>query len=122
MLIPDFYHIESQHHDQGEITTVIKLNPDHEIYKGHFPDQPVVPGVVQLQIIKELLEARIEHKLLLSNMASAKYLNMIIPEKHTKLECQITIKEADGVKKITAAIKEKDLVFTKIKASFTIVH
>jgi 3-hydroxyacyl-[acyl-carrier-protein] dehydratase len=118
MLIRDFYHIESQDHDQGEITALIRLNADHAIYNGHFPGLPVVPGVVQLQIIKELVEGALQEKLLLTNMSSAKYLQMIIPSKNSRLACSISYKHVEGLFKITAAMKEKDLVFTKIKASF----
>ena len=35
--------------------SIIELNPEHGIYKGHFPYVPVAPGVCLVQIIKEIL-------------------------------------------------------------------
>jgi 3-hydroxymyristoyl/3-hydroxydecanoyl-(acyl carrier protein) dehydratase len=32
----------------------IKLNPNHEIFSGHFPDNPILPGVCVLQMVKEI--------------------------------------------------------------------
>jgi len=56
MLLPDFYHIIHLEQSDKQLSAQIRLNPNHEVYRGHFPQQAVVPGVVQLQIVKELLE------------------------------------------------------------------
>ena len=29
----------------------IKINPDHEIYAGHFPELKIVPGAVLIQMV-----------------------------------------------------------------------
>ena len=52
----DFYRIESRLEDRtlGQSGFKVILNPDHLIYKAHFPGQPVTPGVCILQIIQEL--------------------------------------------------------------------
>ena len=38
---------------QGQSGFNVILNPDHLIYKAHFPGQPVTPGVCILQMIQE---------------------------------------------------------------------
>lgn len=53
MLLENFYkiiHIKEREDGKQEIE--IELNPGHVLYQGHFPGQPVVPGVCTLQIIK----------------------------------------------------------------------
>ena len=57
MLLENFYkiiHIKEREDGKQEIE--IELNPGHVLYQGHFPGQPVVPGVCTLQIIKESAE------------------------------------------------------------------
>ena len=40
--------------DKGQ-EVKIRLNPDHEIYRAHFPGNPITPGVCIVQIISEVL-------------------------------------------------------------------
>ena len=121
MLIPNFYKIKKFEEIDHQIHAAIRLNPDHELYRGHFPGQPVMPGVVQLQIVKELLEKALEKNLLLSRLVSAKYYAMIIPGDSTDIEISIRIKTVeDGEYKITAEIKNETTLFTKVRAVLTV--
>ena len=58
----DFYRIESRLEDRtlGQSGFNVILNPDHLIYKAHFPGQPVTPGVCILQMIRELLSVEMD--------------------------------------------------------------
>jgi len=57
------------------------LHKDHPIFKGHFPGHPVLPGVVQIAIVTELLEKKLDKKLLLVKASNTKFLKMIDPIK-----------------------------------------
>lgn len=56
LLKNDFFEIEKLDHSTGLIASTIKINASHTIFDGHFPNNPITPGVVQLQITKEILE------------------------------------------------------------------
>jgi 3-hydroxyacyl-[acyl-carrier-protein] dehydratase len=116
MLIPDFYSIQKIDVAVGTITANIRLNPKHEVYKGHFPGQPVVPGVIQLQIVKEILEETLSQQLLMNKVSSAKYLRIITPGNSKEL--QITIqysKTEENEFKVNALISSLETIFTKVK-------
>ena len=52
-LLPNFYKVtHSEHINETDWVVQVMLNPQHAIYNGHFPQQPVVPGVCMLQMIK----------------------------------------------------------------------
>ena len=52
MLLENFYKIiHIKEREDGKQAIEIELNPGHVLYQGHFPGQPVVPGVCTLQII-----------------------------------------------------------------------
>ena len=60
----DFYTVkETASPLENSVKGLIELNAAHIIYKGHFPEMPVVPGVLQIQIIKELLEDHLNKKI-----------------------------------------------------------
>lgn len=118
MLIPDFYTVQKISAEDGVIDADILLNPKHEVYDGHFPEQPVVPGVIQLQIVKEILEDVLQEELFLHTMNTAKYLKMISPKHILDLQISIQYKKTDEANfNINATISSNEIVFTKLKAS-----
>jgi 3-hydroxyacyl-[acyl-carrier-protein] dehydratase len=40
---------------EGSVSAVLAIDQQNDIFNGHFPGQPVVPGACMLQIVKEVL-------------------------------------------------------------------
>lgn len=119
MLIKDFYKINNLTSKETEIIARIKLNPNHEVYKGHFPGQAVVPGVIQLQIVKEILENHLSKNLFMSNITQVKYLNPITPVEVPELNISITYKNDNaGILKTNVLISFDEIIYTKARISF----
>lgn len=120
MLINDFYHITDLKKTEDSLRAEIRLNPFHAIYKGHFPKQAVVPGVMQIQIIKELLEAGLMKKFMIREVVVAKYLAPVTPKENTVLQIQIDFNRTEiGEYLINASVVKDDATFTKLKAKLS---
>lgn len=53
MLLKDFYKIISLENTvDSKYKAVISINEQHDVFKGHFPGNPIMPGVCMMQIIK----------------------------------------------------------------------
>lgn len=118
MLIPDFYTVQKISTEDEAVHAVIQLNATHEIYGGHFPGQPVVPGVIQLQMVKEILENVLQEEVFFDTISTVKYLKMITPKEDSYLHIRIQYKQADADDfKINATINSDEIIFTKLKAS-----
>ena len=86
MILEDLYTvISSKTTEENSFEVTVQLEKDHKIYKGHFPDNPVTPGVSMLQIIKNNLEKHFQTKLFLSSTTNVKFLKAIDPEIDSKL-------------------------------------
>ena len=59
----------------------IRLRPESEIFKAHFPDNPVTPGVCQVGIVEELAEKICGFKLFLKEVKLLKYTDILHPSK-----------------------------------------
>ena len=58
MVLQDFYKILSEEKtSDSKYTFTILVNEKHDVFKGHFPGNPIMPGVCMIQIIKELSES-----------------------------------------------------------------
>ncbi len=121
MLIADLYKVKSfEKHENGVVATV-SLNKDHEIFEGHFPGNPVMPGVCMIQMIKELTERATEKELFLSNCSNIKFMAIIDPRKNSLLTLTINISEEDGIIKVKNTTSYEDTLALKLSASFKIV-
>ena len=47
----NFYTVKSEDLSESTANFNIELNGDHKIFEGHFPDNPITPGVVQMEIV-----------------------------------------------------------------------
>ncbi|MDM1071872.1 3-hydroxyacyl-ACP dehydratase [Empedobacter brevis] len=92
MLIPNLYTIKkSEKVDDSNFKVQIELNPNHEIFGGHFPNNPITPGVCMMQIIKELTERIVSKDLFLSKVSNVKFMATINPFKQAVLDLNLTI-------------------------------
>jgi 3-hydroxyacyl-[acyl-carrier-protein] dehydratase len=124
MLSASFFDIQSFTLEESEPTlqkyqAVVSLNASHPIYEGHFPGNPVVPGVCQVQMVKELVEKAVCHSLTLFESDNIKFLSMINPQLNPQLEFNILIKPiGDQQISATASISSGSSVFLKFKGKF----
>ena len=97
----------------------VELDANHEVFKGHFPDQPVLPGVVQLELVKYCLEQITGKSLTTNAIKSVKYLQVIDPRETTSMQVDITVKSNDdtGIS-IAATINNGDTGLMKLSASY----
>ena len=100
----------------------IELNVNHPVYKGHFPDVPVTPGVVLTDICRTLTAQIVNEELQLVEAKSIKFLSMVNPNETPHLNVTIDAVRDDLVIS-TKIIGEFDKrVYFKINANFASVN
>ena len=86
MLSEGFYTIlANEDLPTGEFRSVVLLNPDHDIYKAHFPGYPITPGVCLLKVAVELLGNRFPGASL-SRADNVKFTSTLIPDSSEEIE------------------------------------
>ncbi|MBZ4035838.1 3-hydroxyacyl-ACP dehydratase [Flavobacterium sp. 17A] len=101
MILKDFYKVISQEKtDDSKYKIRILVNANHEVFNGHFPGNPIMPGVCMIQIIKELTESITQSSLMIQTLSNVKFMALINPEINPELvlELDITTTEDDLVK------------------------
>ncbi|GHT01296.1 hypothetical protein AGMMS49525_01620 [Bacteroidia bacterium] len=78
-LLDDFYSIKQATGEGTNFDYVLSLNQEHFIYKAHFPENPITPGVCIIQICKELMELHSGERLSLKKIHNVKFLSIIDP-------------------------------------------
>ncbi|EAP87857.1 3-hydroxyacyl-ACP dehydratase [Croceibacter atlanticus] len=118
MLIEGLYTTDHFSFEDNTVNASITLNNDHDIFKGHFPGNPILPGVCSIQIIKELTEKALDRSLFLSVSSNVKFLETVNPEANPKLVLSIAISEVEEVIKVKAIISYNDTIALNLRAQF----
>lgn len=82
MLQDNFYHIVTKDLAPASARAVITIDAGHRIFDGHFPGQPVVPGVCMMQIVRELAEQGVGVPLQITTADNMKFLSILNPHEH----------------------------------------
>ncbi len=84
------------HPDTGLVISTIELNPAHPVFSGHFPGNPVLPGICTLQIAKELLSRALGGNYRISKASTIKYLGFVNPVLTPEMTFQHTLKHVEN--------------------------
>lgn len=99
MLKGSLYQIHKCDDQDGVIKAVLQVDIHHDIFKGHFPGQPVLPGACMLQMVREVLEDTLSRKLTLKKADNLKFLQVIDPTANNILDLALNYSiTEDGVR------------------------
>ncbi|RRA95133.1 hotdog family protein [Paenimyroides viscosum] len=119
MLIPHFYSVKEFNFTDNQLKAIIELNPAHDVFKGHFPNNPVTPGVCMLQILKELTQQATNTNLFIKECSNVKFMALINPEVNAVLAITIDINKVEENFKIKASASFDETVALKVNALLT---
>ncbi|SMD32174.1 3-hydroxyacyl-[acyl-carrier-protein] dehydratase [Reichenbachiella faecimaris] len=99
-------------------TFEVIINREHAIFKGHFPERAILPGVAMVEIFRRATELATGKKLRMKSSKSLKFLKMVEPSQTTRLNLSLSFKSID--KKIVAQgeLNTEEGVYFKEMATF----
>lgn len=99
-LLNDYYRIERWAVENDDTLFDITLLPEYRAYTGHFPDNPVSPGVCNIQMIKECAESVTNMRLFLNRIAKCRFSAVLTPQTASNLRLRLQLTEADTISKV----------------------
>jgi len=121
MRLKDFYSELSTIEEDGKFFTQISINKDHEIYIGHFPNRPVTPGVILMQLFKEEVEKRTNSNLQLQKAVNVKFMAVVDPNLSDKFELQSEITLENNLIHLKGIAMHQDKIALKINSTYKIL-
>ena len=119
MLLNNFFYIDQVIADESSIKADIRVNSNHPILMGHFPEQPIVPGVCMLEMLKEVIQFNNNKKYQLESASMIKFLTMFAPPQFTSASFNIQINPFESNKlQVNASLNSDDTIFLKFKGVF----
>ena len=115
ILLDDFYYIVSG--CERECRYKVRMNKSHGIYKAHFPDNPVTPGVCLVQMAEEILELHLGKKLFLQKAKDIKFKIPVFPKDEPEFVYLIDRRE-DNFLNVDCRVEKGDGLFAKMALLF----
>lgn len=107
----NFYRVITIDQSEDNYRIEVELFSDHQIYKGHFPQQPVVPGVCTLTIIKECIGKILSSNVIFESIKECKYVSALLPQENLRVIINLTVVD----NKINATVIKVDGQQTVLK-------
>ncbi len=120
MLVGDFFTIlETQNTDDTTYIVTLQLNPLHPIFAGHFPDNPIVPGVCLTQMVTEIIDSILKESYQLLKADSIKFTAIVNPQITPELTGKFVLKISE-TKELQAEVAyySGETTFYKFKGRF----
>lgn len=124
MLINGFYELKELNPVDGsedEYEALIRLNKDSDIFKGHFPGNPITPGVCMVQILKELTSEITNTKLIMQSVSNIKFMALINPEVNPEIRFNIVIKREEDTIQVRNSCYFDETVALKMGVKYSII-
>lgn len=88
----------------------IKISENHPSFAGHFPGQPILPGVLLLDRVMSLAEKQLQFEISKYSIKNAKFLSAVLPGDALKLE--LTLSNPHEFKFVVSVLNRQDAAET----------
>ena len=98
----------------SEIRFSAHLDPLHPIFEGHFPSQPVLPGVCTLAMLRDAIALKEGHLVRFDRIRDCKFMAPVDPRTTDSLELQLTTSNGE----VRATVVDGERIILKLKATY----
>ncbi len=114
-LLSQLFFLEEETEEPGSSRYLLRINPQHEIYRAHFPGNPITPGVCLILLVSELLERRLARTLALKQIVNVKFLQVLSPTEQTQVEVLFrSIEQTETHYHLKAVVQHDDHRFAQL--------
>ncbi|MBA4368904.1 MAG: hypothetical protein C0403_14850 [Desulfobacterium sp.] len=80
---------------QNVFLSTREFNQDSLWFSGHFPDNPILPGIAQLSIVLDMIQQTTTKKLFIKEFKRVKFKQLIKPNDPLEIQADQSQKEPD---------------------------
>lgn len=121
MLIEDNYYSfldnPSDVSEEGKARYTIKILPDCDLYRGHFPSHPVCPGICNVELLRECAMKAIGQKLHITAIKKCRFTKVATPQTVSELTASLAWQPVDGGFSLRASLSHDDTLYVDMEAT-----
>lgn len=112
-----YYRLTNMHQESTQVLFHVELLSECDVYLGHFPGNPVCPGVCNIELIRECAETWIGSRLYINSIKQCRLTAIASPSICRELDVAISMEKIEGGFNVTAKIHDANKVYMNYKGS-----
>ena len=114
-----FYKVNQEVHTDGALNVSITIDASHDVFTGHFPDNPITPGVVQMEIVKELLSKVTKREMKCVSVGNCKFLAILNPIETPSIDIVLNYAlQEDETYKVSTVMSANETTYMKMSSIY----
>jgi len=101
-----------------KIHAIFQFKKELDFFKGHFPENPILPGIFQIELVKYALEKSFDIRLHIKSVKKTKFSSLISAEDSIMLDITIN-QEENRLFNTKTILKVKDSIAGRINLILT---
>lgn len=106
--------------EEGKVSCTVAVNGDDSVFEGHFPNQPILPGVIVLESVKRVTQYAVERPLILDKLNFVKFMKPVIPDTGDAIGVEVEFVLVENTVQVKAEMKSELGVYSKVKGVYTL--
>ena len=112
------YSLLEKKQEINSINNLIEIDFSHPVFEGHFPEKPVLPGVIMCDIIRHQISDFLDKKMEIETARQIKFLKMITPSENNSYNIKISIINNQQQYIVKAIISQNENTYFKLYAKY----
>ncbi len=109
-----FYQIEDTQRIVDQVQVAVQVNPEHPIYKGHFPGHPITPGAMLVRMAIEVVSAQCGLASDANEVKNVKFLHPHYPQEQEHLSFWFNASS----RPVEVTIRQDEIIYAKMQLVF----
>ncbi len=81
----EWHSLTNLNHSSAEISADVHVTPDSPWFSGHFPGEPILPGIAQIAMVFDAIAQCSGNNLKISNIKKIRFKQIIRPDDNLKI-------------------------------------
>lgn len=124
MLLKDKYYkiMKENRLDANNGVYLLSLLPQADVYRGHFPQKPVCPGVCNIETIRECAEMLTGRDLFIKTIKQCRLTAVATPQICPLIDVTVSVARIEGTDSfsVIGKIADAETVYMELKGEFSI--
>lgn len=116
--LDNLFEIKNLQHSNSFFNASVIINPQHEVFKGHFPGFPLTPAVIQIYFINAILNQIHQKEWVLMSSPKTNFLKIINPGTISEINISGTYQKQEDILVLNAQGTDNEDVLFKFSGKF----